>query len=340
MAATKTSDAGVFLWMTYQTMQKMGLDASAIFASVHLPDQPPDKTIRRDNSTQDRFWQAAETISGDADIGLHVGEQMPPFRGQVIEYLFLSSPTFGEGLQRVARYHALLTNALSLSLQVEDDIAILRGFEHPVRHYLEIATCILLGFFKQISDGEFQPSEIWLTQTEGASAAEYQRVFGCKVLLGMPYGCIRFDAALLDRASPAAEPELLRIHETLAEQHLNVLEKHQLIEQIEKLLGSGLLEAGEIDQAYIAEKLNRSPRTLRADLQQIDSSFEKIVTNYRMKLSKRLLANTTESLDQIVYLTGFSEPSAFSRAFKRWTGETPTAYRQRKQIVSNTNFQK
>ncbi|MCY3189736.1 AraC family transcriptional regulator, partial [Acinetobacter baumannii] len=49
------------------------------------------------------------------------------------------------------------------------------------------------------------------------------------------------------------------------------------------------------------------------------------------KLARRLLANTKETLDQIVYLTGFSEPSAFTRAFKRWTGETPSAYRERKQ---------
>lgn len=340
MITSKTSDAGVFLWMTYQTMQKMGLDASAIFASVNLPDQPPDKTVRRDNSTQHRFWDAAEQISGDPDVGLHVGANMPPFRGQVIEYLFLSSPTFGEGLQRNLRYQAILTNALQLNLRVDGNIAILSGFQHPVRHYLECAIGVFLNFFKHISDQEFQPLEICLTYAEGATTEEYQRIWNCPVQLARPEGCIRFDATLLDRASPAAEPELLRIHENIAEQHLNVLEKHQLVDQIEKLLGSGLLEAGEIDQAYIAEKLKRSPRTLRADLQHIDTSFEKIISNYREKLARRLLADTQESLDQIVYLTGFSEPSAFSRAFKRWTGETPTAYRQRKQIVSNTNFQK
>lgn len=325
------SDAGVFLWMTYQTMQRMGLDAAAIFASVNLPDQPPDKTVRRDNSTQHRFWRAAEQISNDSYIGLHVGANMPAFRGQVIEYLFLSSPTFGEGLQRNLRYQAILTNALQLALQQEDNVAILRGFTHPVRHYLDCAISVFLKFFKHISDDEFQPSEIWLPYPSDIDTQEYQHIWGCPVKLGKPDGCIRFDVALLNRPSPAAEPELLRIHENIAEQHLTVLEKHQLISQIEKLLGSGLLELGEIDQAEIAEKLNRNPRTLRADLQQIDTSFEKIVSNYREKLARRLLANTQESIDQIVYLTGFSEPSSFSRAFKRWTGETPTAYRQRKQ---------
>lgn len=331
MSVNKTSDAGVFLWLTYQTMQVMGLDAAAIFSSVNLPDQPPDRSIRRDNSTQQRFWQAAEHISQDTYIGLHVGANMPAFRGQVIEYLFLSSPTFGEGLQRTQRYQNILTNAFKLDLHIDGDMAVITGFQHPVRHYLECAFGVFLNFLKHISDNEFQPTEIWLTNDNAVNVDEYQRIWHCPVRLGMPEGCIRFAASQLERPSPAAEPELLKVHETLAEQHLNLLEKHQLIDDIERLLGSGLLESGNIDQQLVADKLNRNPRTLRADLQLINTSFEKIVANYREKLARRLLANTNESIDQIVYLTGFSEPSAFSRAFKRWTGETPTAYRQRKQ---------
>ncbi|MFP0264342.1 helix-turn-helix domain-containing protein [Acinetobacter pittii] len=296
-----SSDAGIFLWMTYQTMQQMGLDAASIFASVNLPNQPPDKNIRRDNSTQQRFWTAAEEISEDPDIGLHVGNQMPAFRGLVIEYLFLSSSTFGEGLQRA------------------------------LRHYLECGIGIFLNFFKYITNNEFRPSQITLPYQQGASANNYQEAWKCPVILNQKQGAIIFPSTLLNKASPAAEPELLKIHETIAEQQLSNLEKHHLVYAIERLLSNGLLESGQFDQKFIAEQLNRNPRTLRADLQAINTNYEKILNQHREKLARRLLANTKETLDQIVYLTGFSEPSAFTRAFKRWTGETPSAYRQRKQ---------
>ncbi len=140
-------------------MQKMNLDAAAIFASMHLPDQPPDKFVRRDNSTQQRFWRAAEEISQDQDIGLHVGANVPPFRGQVIEYLFLSSPTFGEGLQRTMRYQALLTNAMSFKLKLDGNTVSISGLNHPVRHYLECAIGILLNFFKYISETILLPQK-------------------------------------------------------------------------------------------------------------------------------------------------------------------------------------
>ncbi|ENW17686.1 helix-turn-helix domain-containing protein [Acinetobacter haemolyticus] len=332
MVTNKASDAGIFLWMVYQTMHKMNLDAAAIFASVHLPDQPPDKSVRRNNSTQRRFWDAAEKISVDSDVGLHVGGNVPPFRGQVIEYLFLSSPTFGEGLQRTIRYQALLTDAMSFKLEHHDNkVAIISGLNHPVRHYLECAIGILLNFFKYISEDAFTPSEIWLPYDKGTKQDEYKKIWGCHVRLGQTEGRLFFDAKLLDHPSPAYEPELLKVHEHHAASQLELLHKHQLIHEIEKILASGLLESSEFDQNIVASRLDRSARSLRADLQLLNTSYEKVIAQYRERLARRLLSQTQESIDQIVYLTGFSEPSAFSRAFKRWTGETPTAYRQRKQ---------
>ncbi|HET8730688.1 MAG TPA: AraC family transcriptional regulator [Moraxellaceae bacterium] len=320
----------MFLWMTWQAMQRAGLDSAAIFASVNLPDEPPDPQARRENSTQQRFWRAAERISGDPDIGLHTGALMPPFRGQVMEYLFLSSPTFGEGLARALRYHRLLTDALSFTLRVEGNVAVLEGFAHPVRHYLECALCIFLQFWRHVTDGDFHASEIWLPYADGAAPADYERIYGCPVRLGMPHGAILFDAALLARPSPAAEPQLLAMHEALAAQRLADLERLDLVSRIERELG-GLLEAGEVTLERVAERLGRNPRTLRHDLATAGTSFNDVVARYRERLARRLLARTQESMDQIVYLTGFSEQSAFTRAFKRWTGETPTDYRRRKQ---------
>lgn len=336
MSHKNSSDAGVFLWLTYQALKTMNLDANRIFAEIKLPDELPDRAIRRDNSTQKRFWKITEQVSQDPDIGLHVGENILPLRGEVFEYLFRSSATFGEGLQRALKYQKILSDAFTLELTVQDNHAILAGFNHPVRHYLECGIGLFLKFLQYSSDQKFSPKEIWLSYTNGADLAEYQRVWGCPVRLGMTQGRIIFEAKLLDLALASAEPLLAKLHEQIAQQQLKVLDNLDVVYQIEALLQAGLLET-KCDQNIVAEKLGLHPRKLRADLQSIHTSFEQILANYREKTARKLLAETQITLDQIVYLLGFSEPSAFSRAFKRWTGETPTQYRQRKQQENDLN---
>jgi AraC-like DNA-binding protein len=122
----------------------------------------------------------------------------------------------------------------------------------------------------------------------------------------------------------------LAVHEHLAAQRIAELSQRHLIHQIEQQLG-GLLEQGDVQLEHVATRLGKVPRQLRSELARINLTFTEVVAGYRERLARRLLARTQEPIDQIIYLTGFSEPSAFTRAFKRWTGETPTAYRKRKQ---------
>lgn len=330
------TDASVVLRFGYQAIRRAGLPTEEILTKAGVALNQVDTNARTPLSAQYAFWTAAQEVSKDPDIGLHLGEHLPLYRGQVIEHLFISSETFGEGLKRALAYQRLISDAFDAKLVVEDGRCYLTngeqvGADNLVnRHFSECAISGVLRFFEFITEGQFHPIFIDFNFSEGASEDEYFRVYGCPVSLGQKETRLYFDPAILDFQLWQAEPELLQLHEQLAIEKLQELARYDLVGEVRRAIGS-TLESGETTLETVAAQLNITPRRLRTQLSEANTSFQQILSDYRCRLAKKLLANTNESVERIVYLTGFSEPSTFYRAFKRWTNETPVEYRKRKQ---------
>lgn len=334
--AGQLTDSSIILRFGYQAMRRAGLPTDHILQKAGVALNQIDNNARTPLSAQHAFWTAAEEVSGDPDIGLHLGEHLPLYRGQVIEHLFISSGDFGAGLRRALDYQRLISDALSGALVVDGQHCYLtNGIQLVVdekvnRHFTECVLSGILRFFRFITEGRFQPTAIDLNYAHGAHTTEYLRVYGCPVHLGQSETRIYFETAVLDYPLWQAEPELLQLHEQLAIEKLQELARYDLVGEVRRAIGS-TLECGETTLETVAEQLNITPRRLRSQLSEAQTSFQQILSDYRCRLAKRLLANTAESIERIVYLTGFAEPSTFYRAFKRWTNETPIEYRKRKQ---------
>ncbi|OUS26249.1 AraC family transcriptional regulator [Gammaproteobacteria bacterium 45_16_T64] len=324
------TDSGILIRLAYQAMDSLGVDAQEVLKRIGMnQDQLLNKELRTPHSAQRLFWQTIEEVSGDPRIGLHLGEHIPVFKGQVLEYLFLSSPTFGDGLHRSLNYQRLLSDAVQASIG-EDDRGIFLVDPTPrsaISHLTESVIIGVLTFFAYVTEGAFTPTEIHLTHDGEADDPEYQRIFKCPVYFNADQIRIYFERSVLEHPSLHAEPELLDLHEQLASQHVAKLEKQDFIVQVNRLIGE-LLESGNANLETVAERLNIKPRSLRTRLTDVETNFNQLLADYRCNLAKRLLAKTEESIDEIVYLTGFSEPSTFYRAFKRWVGQTPVEYRK------------
>jgi AraC-like DNA-binding protein len=132
---------------------------------------------------------------------------------------------------------------------------------------------------------------------------------------------------VLQYRSPRWDPDLLRVHEELAKKRLSNIERQDLIQRIRHIF-SRRLELQNCELVDVAKELDLSPRRLRFELAQAGTSFSQLLSEFRFALACKLLADTEERIENIVYLTGFSEPSTFYRAFKRWTGMTPIQYRE------------
>lgn len=326
------TDAHIMLRLIYQAMLNARLPAEAVLARAGVALQRlDDSAARTPNAAQALFWHAAEEVSRDPHVGLHLGEHLPLYRGQVLEYLFTSSPTFGDGLKRAMAFHRLLSDAVAGSLVVDGQHCYLVGMAGPRanRHFAECLAAGMIQFFRFVTDNHFKPLAVHFEHAEGAPKEEYERIYGCPATLGCAEYRLYFNRDVLDHRIWQAESRLLRLHEQLANEQLAELERHDLVSEVKRAIGE-MLESGDTSLEAVAKRLGLPPRRLRSQLAEANTSFNQILADYRSRLSRRLLAKTDEPIEQIVYLTGFSEPSTFYRAFKRWTNETPVEYRKRK----------
>lgn len=329
VAMTHSSESVILIRLVIKAMQRAGMSPDALFAEIGTPIENIVEDDRTPFSFQQEFWRAAEKISGDPDIGLTLHEYMPSFRGQVIEYLFSGSATFGQGLARAIAYQRLLSSAAQVTLETTDRGAVLRE-ARDLRQHRHFAECFFSGtlrFFREITDNAFTPLRVEFQHAPGATPERYQHIFGCPVILGAAETRLYFDSAVLALPIWHAESRYLGLHESVAHAQLQDLQKQDLLAAVRRRIAAAPTGKGAT-LAQTAMELGKTPRRLQSELAAAGTNFHQLQEDHRASLARRLLAGTDERIEHIACLAGFTEPSAFYRAFRRWTGMTPLAFRE------------
>ncbi len=168
------------------------------------------------------------------------------------------------------------------------------------------------------------PKAIRFTHEEPSYRAEYDRVFGVPLFFGSHMNAFLIDEAFLNMKLPRTNPYLSEIMSARADELLKSLETSKTTRgRVENLL-IPILHTGEASMDMVAGKLGLSRQTLFRKLKAEGVTFEKVLDELRHKLALHYLSGKKVSVNETAYLLGFSEPAAFSRAFKRWTGSSPT----------------
>lgn len=328
-------DSGQLLEIVHQALVAGGYDVEGIYARLgYNAESLPLRSMRTPHELQAFFWETVEAVTQDPDIGLHLCPHAPVFRGEVMEYLMLSSPTFGDGMARAVKYMRLVSDAMNMRLERDEDgarVALTSStLQAPQLRHTEIMTAHqVIRFGQMVTENQYAPSHVRLRASRRAPQEEYDRIFGCPVSFDGGESEIWFNPRLLSYESPRSSPELLQLHEEHAEKRLTTLKREDLIERIRAVFAQRL-EVDRCDLEQVSKELDIAPRRLRFELARAGTSFSQVLADFRFALARKLLARTNEPVEDIVYLTGFSEPSTFYRAFKRWSGMTPVQYRESK----------
>ena len=161
--------------------------------------------------------------------------------------------------------------------------------------------------------------------------AERTTVYDCSLHFGCSENRIYFDTSVLACNCGYAEPELLRMHENYARSALRKIEEQDFLLRVQTVISS-LLQRGEVTLEAASRSLGLNTTELKYRLSTLGTHFIRERENCRRRLVKEMLRRSNESISQIAFTAGFSEPSTFYRAFKRWShGETPADFRARHQ---------
>jgi AraC-like DNA-binding protein len=252
----------------------------------------------------------------------------------VIDFLAASAPTVGEGLRRVARYFPIINSALTW--EIDDGPATMTlALTHPTvpgtlpRPYAEYALAVTILHCRRASGFDWPLVEVRFAFAEPPVTTEHARVFGCPVRFGAERSSFAIARATRDQPSQAASSDLLRTLEEHADRLIAGLRAGSVVSaQVARLIGEEL-QGGEPSRAKIARRMAMSPRTLQRRLELEQTAFAEVLDRTRRNFAEAYIKERNLALTEIAYLLGFSEPSAFTRAFQRWYGVAPSQFRAR-----------
>jgi AraC-like DNA-binding protein len=157
--------------------------------------------------------------------------------------------------------------------------------------------------------------------------AEYDRIFGAPVVFGSDRDALLLDERFVLLKQPPTNRYVFGVLSERADALLKELEASKSVRSRVESLLMPILHTGDANMDKIADKMGLSRRTLLRKLSAEGTTFEKVLDELRHKLAVHFLAGTKVSVNEVAYLVGFSDPAAFSRAFKRWTGSSPRGRR-------------
>jgi AraC-like DNA-binding protein len=308
-----------------------GADRAALLEASQIePERLRDHDARIPLARHMALIEAAKRLTGDAAFALHYGEAVDLAEVSVVGLIGHASETMLDAFAQLARYSRLMAD-LDMGpgerfQLVRDDAGlwIVDNRSNPDLYpeLTEIAFAQMVSGTRRFGDTPFVLA-VELAHADPGTAAEYERILGAPVRFGRSRNAMRIDPAWLTRRIAVGPSYAFGILTRHAEGLLERLDREETMRgRVERLI-LPVIHKGGVSMAGIAERLGCSRDTLYRRLKEEGTSFEATLGELRRRLALEYLAAGKASVNEIAYLTGFSDPAAFSRAVKRWTGHSP-----------------
>jgi AraC-like DNA-binding protein len=316
-----------------QTLQACDCDPAPLFARAGIDLQDAaDPNARIPTTRMQTLWGLAVEVTGNPCLGLLAARQFQPAALHGLGFAWLASDTLYDAFGRLVRYHRLINPAIDFRLEDGTD---------TIDLVIQIPQELLTGVYASSDNGiasflrmcritvskHIMPVHVMLERPEPTCTREFEDMFGPSIEYGAPANRLCFDKVLVTGHLPTALPELARMNDQTVIDYLARFDHANITMQVRARIIEQLHD-GRPNQEAIAKTLHVSLRSLQRRLKDEATSFQELLETTQQELALQYMRDSRRSIGEITYLLGFSEPSNFTRAFKRWTGLSPAAFRK------------
>lgn len=309
-----------------------GHDSASVFRRAGLdPAKLGNPDARYPVEGMGRLWELAAEVSGDPYFGFEAARYWHPTTLNALGYSWMASNSLRDALGRMSRYGRLVSSVAKMTLEEYDqEVAFAISPTNPMMvacsEAIDAALATLVKMCRVSYGEDFSPLRVVTQRPRLEDPTRYYEYFRAPVEFSADNNVLRFSKDSLEKHLPTANPRLAGVSDQVVTEYLARFDKGSTAIRVRAKL-IDLLSAGQFSQQDVADSLHMSLRTLQRKLSDENTSYKEILGETRQELANQYLRHGYLSVSEVTYLLGFSEPSNFARAFKRWTGHTPSEFR-------------
>ena len=319
--------------LLWRTLESYELDPREIIDEQHYdPRNQSLVNARVSFEYYDHVIGETARLINDPAVGLHAARHLHPSHLGALGYAWLASSRLRTALRRSERFTRMFNEQLVMRLaEYPDRVRISYSLRKKPRMPEEIADAQLAGLLTMCRmnfGSDLMPVEVTMRRAEPADPSPWHEFFGIPVQFGQPENSLSISAANADEPLTGSNRELLAIHEDVIRRHLTHIDRTSIQNRV-RLAIMEELPSGRVTEERVSQVLSMSKRTLHRRLRDNATTFRVLLAEVRKELAERYIRDAKYSMTEVAFSLGYSDTSAFSRAYRGWFGESPSQARHR-----------
>ncbi len=328
MQLTHFAPATNLLW---KHIESCGHDPEPLYRKAGINPALLHKSDSRISiSHVDELWRLVVDLLDDPCFGIKMADNWHPSYVGALGYAWCASSTLRTALNRALRYIHVVSEDLNIKLaETPRGLRVTADLENSVftlpQHH-DVVLAVLMHMCRFNFGDDLHPTEVCLAHDEPECSSVMDDFFQTPIQYNTDESSITLAIKDVDSVLSTGNRQLALLHDEFLMKYLIEIKKGDIVQQIQSVIIDNL-PSGKVTDNMIARELNLSERSLQRKLKENGTTFRSVLENVREMAAIQYIKNPVNTMSDIAFLLGFSEQSAFSRAFKKWTGTSPVKYR-------------